>query len=201
MRAGETNTITVLFCREGALRDKYMFMVLNITFVCVCVQCCVLRCVRCTGFRQRIKDGCWSGNRCQRRRCRSLYPNSYWARSYASTRAGQCWCLSSVERLRSVLKFYLTEWLKFWQENESFCSFYCREAQKHESFFHNVDAYGKNKKQPVIVFLRIQEVKELGDLSPHWNELRHDVINHCNHLIGCYQEMLAELDKLSGEVD
>lgn len=80
-------------------------------------------------------------------------------------------------------------------------SFYCREAQKHESFFHNVDAYGKNKKQPVIVFLRIQEVKELGDLSPHWNELRHDVINHCNHLIGCYQEMLAELDKLSGEVD
>lgn len=167
----------------------------------MCVQCCVLRCVRCTGFRQRIKDGCWSGNRCQRRRCRSLYPNSYWARSYASTRAGQCWCLSSVERLRSVLKFYLTEWLKFWQENESFCSFYCREAQKHESFFHNVDAYGKNKKQPVIVFLRIQEVKELGDLSPHWNELRHDVINHCNHLIGCYQEMLAELDKLSGEVD
>ncbi|XP_030287665.1 type II inositol 3,4-bisphosphate 4-phosphatase-like isoform X3 [Sparus aurata] len=44
---------------------------------------------------------------------------------------------------------------------------------------------------------RIKEVKELGDLSPHWNELRHDVINHCNHLIGCYQEMLAELDKLS----
>ncbi|XP_078100378.1 type II inositol 3,4-bisphosphate 4-phosphatase-like isoform X2 [Sander vitreus] len=44
---------------------------------------------------------------------------------------------------------------------------------------------------------RIQEVKELGDLSPHWDGLRHDVINHCNHLIGCYQETLAELDKLS----
>lgn len=111
----------------------------------MCVQCCVLRCVRCTGFRRRIKDGCWSGNRCQRRRCRSLYPNSYWARSYVSTRAGQCLCLSSVERLRSVFKFYLTEWLKFWQENESFCSFYCCEAQKHESFFHNVDAYGKKE--------------------------------------------------------
>uniref|UniRef100_A0A8C9ZNM6 Type II inositol 3,4-bisphosphate 4-phosphatase n=1 Tax=Sander lucioperca TaxID=283035 RepID=A0A8C9ZNM6_SANLU len=33
--------------------------------------------------------------------------------------------------------------------------------------------------------------------SPHWDGLRHDVINHCNHLIGCYQETLAELDKLS----
>ncbi|XP_073331315.1 type II inositol 3,4-bisphosphate 4-phosphatase-like isoform X2 [Pagrus major] len=44
---------------------------------------------------------------------------------------------------------------------------------------------------------RVQEVKELGDLSPHWSGLRRDVINHCNHLIGCYQETLAELDKLS----
>ncbi|KAM9335796.1 type II inositol 3,4-bisphosphate 4-phosphatase-like isoform 1-T3 [Symphorus nematophorus] len=44
---------------------------------------------------------------------------------------------------------------------------------------------------------RIQEVKQLGDLSPHWDGLRHDVISHCNHLIGCYQETLAELDKLS----
>ncbi|KAI3376018.1 hypothetical protein L3Q82_016547, partial [Scortum barcoo] len=45
--------------------------------------------------------------------------------------------------------------------------------------------------------VRVQEVKELGDLSPHWDGLRHDVINHCNHLIGCYQETLGELEKLS----
>ncbi|CAK6977552.1 inositol polyphosphate 4-phosphatase type II-like isoform X2 [Scomber scombrus] len=44
---------------------------------------------------------------------------------------------------------------------------------------------------------RVQEVKELGDLSPHWDGLRHDVINHCNHLLGCYQKTLAELEKLS----
>ncbi|XP_049923957.1 type II inositol 3,4-bisphosphate 4-phosphatase-like isoform X4 [Epinephelus moara] len=44
---------------------------------------------------------------------------------------------------------------------------------------------------------RVQEVKDLGDLSPHWDGIRHDVINHCHHLIGCYQETLAELDKLS----
>ncbi|TMS02469.1 Type II inositol 3,4-bisphosphate 4-phosphatase [Larimichthys crocea] len=44
---------------------------------------------------------------------------------------------------------------------------------------------------------RMQQVKELGDLSPHWDGLRHDVVNHCNHLIGCYQETLDELDKLS----
>uniref|UniRef100_A0A3Q4BAM2 Inositol polyphosphate-4-phosphatase type II B n=1 Tax=Mola mola TaxID=94237 RepID=A0A3Q4BAM2_MOLML len=46
---------------------------------------------------------------------------------------------------------------------------------------------------------QVQEVKELGDLSPHWDGLRHDVINHCNLLIGCYQETLAELDRLSGK--
>ncbi|KAM9425949.1 type II inositol 3,4-bisphosphate 4-phosphatase-like isoform 2-T3 [Pholidichthys leucotaenia] len=46
---------------------------------------------------------------------------------------------------------------------------------------------------------RVQEVKDLGDLSPHWDGLRHDVINHCNHLIGCYQETLAELEKLPAE--
>ncbi|TKS93268.1 Type II inositol 3,4-bisphosphate 4-phosphatase [Collichthys lucidus] len=44
---------------------------------------------------------------------------------------------------------------------------------------------------------RMQQVKELADLSPHWDGLRHDVVNHCNHLIGCYQETLDELDKLS----
>uniref|UniRef100_A0A669BFY0 Type II inositol 3,4-bisphosphate 4-phosphatase n=1 Tax=Oreochromis niloticus TaxID=8128 RepID=A0A669BFY0_ORENI len=44
---------------------------------------------------------------------------------------------------------------------------------------------------------RIQEVKELGDLSPHWDGLRHDVISHCNHLTGCYQELLTELEKVS----
>ncbi|XP_013877948.1 type II inositol 3,4-bisphosphate 4-phosphatase [Austrofundulus limnaeus] len=44
---------------------------------------------------------------------------------------------------------------------------------------------------------RVSEVKELGDLSPHWDGLRHDVIDHCSRLIGCYQETSAELDKLS----
>uniref|UniRef100_A0A3Q3INQ3 Inositol polyphosphate-4-phosphatase type II B n=1 Tax=Monopterus albus TaxID=43700 RepID=A0A3Q3INQ3_MONAL len=42
---------------------------------------------------------------------------------------------------------------------------------------------------------RVQQVKELGDLSPHWDGLRHDVISHCNHLIGCYREILTELNK------
>nr|XP_043878533.1 type II inositol 3,4-bisphosphate 4-phosphatase-like isoform X2 [Solea senegalensis] len=44
---------------------------------------------------------------------------------------------------------------------------------------------------------RVQEVIELGDLSPHWDGIRHDVISHCNHLIGCYQDTLVELEKLS----
>uniref|UniRef100_A0A3Q3G0L0 Type II inositol 3,4-bisphosphate 4-phosphatase-like n=1 Tax=Kryptolebias marmoratus TaxID=37003 RepID=A0A3Q3G0L0_KRYMA len=53
--------------------------------------------------------------------------------------------------------------------------------------------------QEHFLCVRVRDVKELGDLSPHWNGLRHDVINHCNHLIGCYQETLAELDKLSSK--
>ncbi|KAK5875486.1 hypothetical protein CesoFtcFv8_026565 [Champsocephalus esox] len=44
---------------------------------------------------------------------------------------------------------------------------------------------------------RVQEVMELGDLSPHLDRLRYDVICHCNHLIGCYQETLADLDNIS----
>ncbi|XP_030018149.1 type II inositol 3,4-bisphosphate 4-phosphatase-like isoform X2 [Sphaeramia orbicularis] len=44
---------------------------------------------------------------------------------------------------------------------------------------------------------RVQDVKELGDLSPQWEELRCDVISHCNHLIGCYQETLADLENHS----
>nr|XP_020514892.2 type II inositol 3,4-bisphosphate 4-phosphatase-like isoform X1 [Labrus bergylta] len=44
---------------------------------------------------------------------------------------------------------------------------------------------------------RVREVRELGDLSPHWDGLRHDIINHCSGLIGCYQDTLSELDKLS----
>ncbi|XP_077962173.1 type II inositol 3,4-bisphosphate 4-phosphatase isoform X5 [Gasterosteus aculeatus] len=44
---------------------------------------------------------------------------------------------------------------------------------------------------------RVQEVKELGDLSPRWDGLRRDVVRHCDRLIGSYQETLAELEKLS----
>ncbi|KAM3857474.1 type II inositol 3,4-bisphosphate 4-phosphatase-like [Diretmus argenteus] len=42
---------------------------------------------------------------------------------------------------------------------------------------------------------RVQEVRELGELSPHWEGLRRDVISHCNQLIGCYQETLTELNR------
>ncbi|XP_055369397.1 type II inositol 3,4-bisphosphate 4-phosphatase-like isoform X2 [Betta splendens] len=44
---------------------------------------------------------------------------------------------------------------------------------------------------------RVQDVKELSDLPLHWDGLRRDVLGHCNHLISCYQETLAELHQLS----
>ncbi|KAL0970608.1 hypothetical protein UPYG_G00244380 [Umbra pygmaea] len=45
---------------------------------------------------------------------------------------------------------------------------------------------------------RIQELRELGDLSPHWEVLRSDVIAHYSQLITTYKETLIELNKLTG---
>lgn len=51
----------------------------------------------------------------------------------------------------------------------------------------------------LLLFNRIQEVKELGELSPQWHRRRCDVIEHCNNLICSYQETLVQLDRHSGE--
>uniref|UniRef100_A0A8C9T6G7 Inositol polyphosphate-4-phosphatase type II B n=1 Tax=Scleropages formosus TaxID=113540 RepID=A0A8C9T6G7_SCLFO len=45
---------------------------------------------------------------------------------------------------------------------------------------------------------RIQELKDLGDLSPHWDNLRKEVIAHYGQLVSSYQEVLTELNKLTG---
>ncbi|KAG9480104.1 hypothetical protein GDO78_011878 [Eleutherodactylus coqui] len=45
---------------------------------------------------------------------------------------------------------------------------------------------------------RIEELKELGDLSPHWDSLRQSVITHYEEMLGDYQESLAELEKYTG---
>ncbi|XP_061107258.1 type II inositol 3,4-bisphosphate 4-phosphatase isoform X4 [Conger conger] len=45
---------------------------------------------------------------------------------------------------------------------------------------------------------RIQELKDLGELSPHWDNLRKEVIAHYGQVISSYQETLTELNKLTG---
>ncbi|XP_062852304.1 type II inositol 3,4-bisphosphate 4-phosphatase isoform X2 [Trichomycterus rosablanca] len=45
---------------------------------------------------------------------------------------------------------------------------------------------------------RIQELHDLGELSPHWDNLRRDVIARYSHIIKTYQETLTELEKLTG---
>uniref|UniRef100_A0A3B3XI96 phosphatidylinositol-3,4-bisphosphate 4-phosphatase n=1 Tax=Poecilia mexicana TaxID=48701 RepID=A0A3B3XI96_9TELE len=45
---------------------------------------------------------------------------------------------------------------------------------------------------------RSSEVKELGELSPHWDNLRKEVVTRYGGIIGSYQETLAELEKISG---
>uniref|UniRef100_A0A7N6C0T8 phosphatidylinositol-3,4-bisphosphate 4-phosphatase n=1 Tax=Anabas testudineus TaxID=64144 RepID=A0A7N6C0T8_ANATE len=45
---------------------------------------------------------------------------------------------------------------------------------------------------------RVQDLRELGDLSPHWDNLRKEVMTRYGETISSYQETLAELDKVTG---
>ncbi|XP_051025123.1 inositol polyphosphate 4-phosphatase type II isoform X3 [Acomys russatus] len=45
---------------------------------------------------------------------------------------------------------------------------------------------------------RNQELKELGDLSPHWDNLRKNVLTHCDQMVTMYQDILTELTKETG---
>lgn len=45
---------------------------------------------------------------------------------------------------------------------------------------------------------RNQELKELGDLSPHWDKLRNNVLSHCDQMLTMYQDILTELSKETG---
>ncbi|XP_028973953.1 type II inositol 3,4-bisphosphate 4-phosphatase isoform X1 [Esox lucius] len=45
---------------------------------------------------------------------------------------------------------------------------------------------------------RIHDLRDLGDLSPHWDNLRKEVTSRYGQVIAAYQETLAELDKITG---
>uniref|UniRef100_A0AAV2LHQ9 Inositol polyphosphate-4-phosphatase type II B n=1 Tax=Knipowitschia caucasica TaxID=637954 RepID=A0AAV2LHQ9_KNICA len=46
--------------------------------------------------------------------------------------------------------------------------------------------------------LRVKDLEELGELSPHWNNLRKEVMNRYGGLISSYRETLTEMDKITG---
>ncbi|XP_021250173.1 type II inositol 3,4-bisphosphate 4-phosphatase isoform X4 [Numida meleagris] len=45
---------------------------------------------------------------------------------------------------------------------------------------------------------RNQELKDLGELAPHWDNMRKSVIAHCDQMLSIYQDTLAELGKYTG---
>ncbi|KAK5865651.1 hypothetical protein PBY51_019903 [Eleginops maclovinus] len=45
---------------------------------------------------------------------------------------------------------------------------------------------------------RVRDLRELGELSPHWDNLRKEVMTRYGGIISSYQETLAELDKITG---
>lgn len=49
-----------------------------------------------------------------------------------------------------------------------------------------------------MLIFRVQDLTELGELSPHWDNLRKEVITRYGGIIGSYQATLAELNKITG---
>eukprot|EP00069_Balaena_mysticetus_P001682 bmy_15473T0 len=49
-----------------------------------------------------------------------------------------------------------------------------------------------------VGLLTNQELKELGELSPHWDNLRKNVLTHCDQMVNMYQDILTELSKETG---
>lgn len=49
-----------------------------------------------------------------------------------------------------------------------------------------------------VFICRVQDLRELGELSPHWDNLRKEVMTRYGGIISSYQETLAELDKITG---
>ncbi|KAG6924991.1 inositol polyphosphate-4-phosphatase type II B [Chelydra serpentina] len=45
---------------------------------------------------------------------------------------------------------------------------------------------------------RNQDLKELGELAPHWDNMRKNVIAHCEQMLTMYQDTLADLGKHTG---
>ncbi|XP_040041568.2 type II inositol 3,4-bisphosphate 4-phosphatase isoform X2 [Gasterosteus aculeatus] len=45
---------------------------------------------------------------------------------------------------------------------------------------------------------RVQDLRELGELSPHWDNLRKEVMTRYGGIISSYQETFAELEKITG---
>uniref|UniRef100_A0A8D0GTY1 phosphatidylinositol-3,4-bisphosphate 4-phosphatase n=1 Tax=Sphenodon punctatus TaxID=8508 RepID=A0A8D0GTY1_SPHPU len=45
---------------------------------------------------------------------------------------------------------------------------------------------------------RNQELKELGELAPHWDNMRKSVVAHCDQMLSLYQDTLVELGKHTG---
>ncbi|XP_074085347.1 inositol polyphosphate 4-phosphatase type II isoform X3 [Macrotis lagotis] len=45
---------------------------------------------------------------------------------------------------------------------------------------------------------RNQELKDLGELAPHWDNLRKNVLAHCEQMVNMYQDILTELGKQTG---
>lgn len=61
----------------------------------------------------------------------------------------------------------------------------------------NIQCNHKGPHRSVFI-CRVQDLRELGELSPHWDNLRKEVMTRYGGIISSYQETLTELDKITG---
>lgn len=84
-------------------------------------------------------------------------------------------------------------YLSHWRDESSNCYW-----ERLTAAWHCVDT-NTLIKQPSLT-IRLQEVRELANVPSCWEALRCSIVNHCELLIGRYQETLSELERLSGIV-
>lgn len=61
----------------------------------------------------------------------------------------------------------------------------------------NIHSRSKGPHRSVFI-CRVQDLRDLGELSPHWDNLRKEVMTRYGGIISSYQETLTELDKITG---
>ncbi|TWW58761.1 Type II inositol 3,4-bisphosphate 4-phosphatase [Takifugu flavidus] len=98
-------------------------------------------------------------------------------------------CTLSFSVPKQLLSLYI-------QEDTSSSSKHFQSGSNHINFRRYPD--DAQLHLTLCAAFRVQDLRELGELSPHWDNLRKEVMTRYGGIISSYQETLTELDKITG---